>query len=238
MKKLLFTLVLLTTTVSAYSQILNWNATQNKSYSPILKGDANDDGEVDISDVVFVVNEILSGDSYQDLCDVNYDGYVDISDVVELVNIILNGNQTHLCPDDNHPHWIDLGLPSGTLWCCCNEGASTPEDYGGYYTFDEVYSAPTLDQIKELLNNTTSELTIQNDIYGRTFTGSNGGTIFLPFAGDPELGGHGNLGFYWSSSLLTENENCAYYLYFTENYVNWGGGFSLGNKLTVRPVSK
>lgn len=85
MKKLLFILALLTTTVSAYSQLLNWNATQNKANSISPKGDANGDGEVDISDVVFVVNEILSGDSYQESCDVNGDGYVDISDVVELV---------------------------------------------------------------------------------------------------------------------------------------------------------
>jgi hypothetical protein len=25
-----------------------------------------------------------------------------------------------LCPDNNHPHMIDLGLPSGTKWACCN----------------------------------------------------------------------------------------------------------------------
>ena len=42
------------------------------------------------------------------------------------------------CPDDNHPHAIDLGLPSGTKWACCNVGASTPEDYGGYYAWGET----------------------------------------------------------------------------------------------------
>ena len=42
------------------------------------------------------------------------------------------------CPDDNHPHAIDLGLPSGTLWACCNVGASKPEDCGGYYAWGEV----------------------------------------------------------------------------------------------------
>ena len=42
------------------------------------------------------------------------------------------------CPDDNHPHAIDLGLPSGTMWCCCNVGASTPEGYGGYYAWGET----------------------------------------------------------------------------------------------------
>lgn len=42
------------------------------------------------------------------------------------------------CPDSNHPHAIDLGLPSGTLWACCNVGADTPVDYGGYYAWGET----------------------------------------------------------------------------------------------------
>lgn len=42
------------------------------------------------------------------------------------------------CPDDHHPHAIDLGLPSGIKWCCCNVGASTPEGYGGYYAWGET----------------------------------------------------------------------------------------------------
>ncbi len=42
------------------------------------------------------------------------------------------------CPDDNHPHLIDLGLPSGTKWACCNVDASKPEDYGGYYAWGET----------------------------------------------------------------------------------------------------
>ena len=42
------------------------------------------------------------------------------------------------CPDDNHPHAIDLGLPSGTKWACCNVGASIPEGSGGYYAWGET----------------------------------------------------------------------------------------------------
>ena len=42
------------------------------------------------------------------------------------------------CPDSHHPHLIDLGLPSGTKWACCNVGASKPEDYGGYYAWGET----------------------------------------------------------------------------------------------------
>lgn len=42
------------------------------------------------------------------------------------------------CPDDHHPHMIDLDLPSGTKWACCNVGASWPGGYGGYYAWGET----------------------------------------------------------------------------------------------------
>lgn len=31
--------------------------------------------------------------------------------------------------------WVDLGLPSGLLWAKYNVGASSPEEYGGYYAW-------------------------------------------------------------------------------------------------------
>ncbi|MBQ6729507.1 MAG: serine/threonine protein kinase [Bacteroidales bacterium] len=34
--------------------------------------------------------------------------------------------------------YVDLGLPSGTLWATCNVGASKPEDYGHYYAWGEI----------------------------------------------------------------------------------------------------
>lgn len=44
------------------------------------------------------------------------------------------------CPDNHHPHMIDLGLPSGTLWACCNVDATKPEDFGGYYAWGETWT--------------------------------------------------------------------------------------------------
>ena len=49
------------------------------------------------------------------------------------------------CPDDHHPHLIDLGLPSGTKWACCNVGAGKPEDYGGYYAWGETEEKSSYD---------------------------------------------------------------------------------------------
>ncbi|MBO4820414.1 MAG: hypothetical protein J5548_03000, partial [Prevotella sp.] len=34
--------------------------------------------------------------------------------------------------------YIDLGLPSGTLWADCNVGANTPEEYGDFYAWGET----------------------------------------------------------------------------------------------------
>ena len=43
-----------------------------------------------------------------------------------------------LCPDNKHPHMIDLGLPSGTKWACCNIGATKPEEIGSLFAWGET----------------------------------------------------------------------------------------------------
>jgi len=35
-------------------------------------------------------------------------------------------------------NYVDLGLPSGTLWATCNVGASTPTEYGYYFAWGET----------------------------------------------------------------------------------------------------
>jgi hypothetical protein len=35
--------------------------------------------------------------------------------------------------------YVDLGLPSGTLWAACNVGANTPEGYGDFFAWGETY---------------------------------------------------------------------------------------------------
>ncbi len=38
----------------------------------------------------------------------------------------------------NGREYVDLGLPSGTLWAICNVGANSPEEYGDYYAWGET----------------------------------------------------------------------------------------------------
>ena len=71
---------------------------------------------------------------------VQYLGFIDNEGKeVDFTSYNDDDNKAYLsCPDNNHPHPIDLGLPSGTKWACCNVDASTPEGYGGYYAWGET----------------------------------------------------------------------------------------------------
>lgn len=40
--------------------------------------------------------------------------------------------------NNNSFEYVDLGLPSGTLWATCNVGANSPEEYGKYFAWGET----------------------------------------------------------------------------------------------------
>ena len=71
--------------------------------------------------------------------DVSQDGQVNITDVTCLINYLLNGAwpDEPVTPPDTH-EYVDLGLPSGTLWATCNVGANSPEEYGDYFAWGET----------------------------------------------------------------------------------------------------
>lgn len=50
-----------------------------------------------------------------------------------LQQIVDSNNSTYIGHD-----YVDLGLPSGTLWATCNVGASAPEECGDYYAWGET----------------------------------------------------------------------------------------------------
>ena len=164
------------------------------------------------------------------------------------------------CPDDNHPHAIDLGLPSGTKWACCNVGATIPEERGGYYAWGETeekevydwasytlcegrantsqnlgsdiagtsydvahvkwgggWQMPSMEQLEELIHNCPYTWTVMDGVNGTLFTGSNGGTLFMPAAGQRwknESNCVGNNGFFWTSTQLKYSVDDAYSLMF------------------------
>ena len=51
--------------------------------------------------------------------------------------VTVYGNQLNFTTADDYVY-VDLGLPSGTLWATCNVGANSPEDYGDYFAWGET----------------------------------------------------------------------------------------------------
>lgn len=111
--------------------------------SPAVIGDVNSDGNVTAADITEIYNYLLNGDmAYFGAIDVNGDGKRTAADVTAVYDILLGGVQ----PPTTH-EYVDLGLPSGTLWATMNIGASCPEDYGEYFAWGE-----TTPQIEYLIN--------------------------------------------------------------------------------------
>ena len=105
----------------------------NYGEHPNLPGDVNGDDEVNIADVNAVIDFIQQGDQYYSVsADVNNDGEISIADINAIIDIILGA---HVAPEHE---WVDLGLPSGTLWATCNVGASSPEEDGDYFAWGET----------------------------------------------------------------------------------------------------
>ena len=118
--------------------LLVLTAVPGVSHAATVVGDVNGDGKASIDDVVSLIDYLLSGDAGAiDVAnaDVDQDGRVSIDDVVGLIDNLLSQPQT---PDPAVGDWVDLGLPSGTIWATRNVGASTPEDYGDYFVWGET----------------------------------------------------------------------------------------------------
>lgn len=121
---------------------------------------------------------------------------------------------SHLCPDDNHPHMIDLGLPSGTCWSCCNVGASSPEQFGNSLSWDAAFvflpekeKLPSSKQGEELLEKCAYKWSKQNGNDGYIVTGPNGNSLFLPAAGTNNTS-YAEKGGYWLMKSNSSQASC------------------------------
>ncbi len=210
---------------------------------------------------------------------------------------------------ENGHDYVDLGLPSGTLWATVNVGANKPEGYGDYFSWGETetkdnftwdtykyktegvftkynstdgktvldadddaaraswggrWQMPTREQLNELKSE--CYFTQTKNYYGTGVGGyifykakdeydkssysygvPNGKYnlsdthIFLPYAGlrsSVELYYAGEVGYYWSSSLYSNDEIDAYNLKFDGMYMLSLSSFARGIGYPVRPVFK
>ena len=68
--------------------IRTWMLNGATPTSPLL-GDINQDGNIDVIDIVLVVNIIIEDTSYNELADMNNDNIINIFDIIFLVNLIM-----------------------------------------------------------------------------------------------------------------------------------------------------
>lgn len=120
-----------------------------------------------------------------------------------------------------------------------NQLTLLPEDDAARANWGGEWSMPTYDDMRELLDNTTSEWTTQNGVNGCRFTAANGNSIFLPAAGfrsDASLGSQSMYGSYLSASVGPSNSGNARYLYFGSGSTDTGNYGSRDYGFSVRPV--
>jgi uncharacterized protein (TIGR02145 family) len=92
-----------------------------------------------------------------------------------------------------------------------------PEDDAATANWGNGWRIPTKEEWEELYNNTICIWTTQNGVHGKLFTATNGNSLFLPAAGcylENILHNADSKGYYWSSSLGTEESYYAWCFYF------------------------
>ena len=141
---------------------------------------------------------------------------------------------------------------NGTTWATRNVGtsgtfATSPDDYGGYFTFNQAQAAcpagwrmPTRDEMASLINAGYEWRTVYG-VHGYRFGNSDDSSIFLPATGyssssDGSINARGLYGYYWSSNMY--NSTNAYHLLFYNTYVSPSNVSNYANGLSVRCVRR
>lgn len=193
-----------------------------------------------------------------------YGGYYQWAGTKDVTSTSISLNQSN-CPyhtgSDDSKGWTKY-VPSGysSYWSGSgspdNKTVLDPEDDVAHVKLGEKWRMPTSAEWNDLLDNCTWTWTRQNGVNGYKVTSKRSGytdkSIFLPAAGyryDASLiyasssyDGDG-YGYYWSSSLFTDNPSRASILYFFSVYTNVGddhhyvGGVYRYLGQPVRPVS-
>lgn len=122
-----------------------------------------------------------------------------------------------------------------------NKEVLDSEDDAAHVNWGGKWRMPTEAEMKELKDNCTwTWLTMQNGAKGMRVTGPNGNSIILPAAGYYYDGSRhfvDGLGYFWSSSLHTDDPYDAYHLFFASDYyVNVINFDHRDYGLSVRPV--
>ena len=136
---------------------------------------------------------------------------------------------------DEH-EYVDLGLPSGTLWATCNVGANSPEEYGDYFAWGETqpkndYSWSTYQHCNG------SNITLTRYCYQSNY-GNNGFTDTLTALLPEDDAANANWGNDWQMPSLDQiaelyNSIYAYAIWTTQNGVYGRGIISRSNGKSI-----
>ena len=120
---------------------------------------------------------------------------------------------------DEH-EYVDLGLPSGTLWATCNIGADNPEDYGNYFAWGETVPYGGEDTSNAHNYATTGSYTKTTFSWGTYKYCS--GTSYKTLTKYCNDSSYGYNGFTDTLTELEETDDAA--------YVNWGSNWRMPSK--------
>ncbi len=147
---------------------------------------------------------------------------------VFLFSLVSCTNEVTTTGYHNGHTYVDLGLPSGTLWSTTNIGATSPEQYGWHFAWGDKdpqtsqyksnktnydtaaknwggnWKMPKLADFDELLTYCTWSISRYKGVTGYKFVSKqNDNIIFFPFAGDlVSAKSHVFIeGRYWSASM-------------------------------------
>ncbi len=136
---------------------------------------------------------------------------------------------TKYVPSNRSSYWSGTGSPD-------NKTVLDPSDDVAHVKLGDKWRIPTDAEWTELRDNCTWTWTTQNGVNGYKVTSKKTGytnkSIFLPAAGDRDVGSSGH---YWSSSLFTNYPIYAFILYFDSSHVYGTSNFRRFGQ-PVRPV--
>ncbi len=112
--------------------------------------------------------------------------------------------------------YVDLGLPSGTLWATCNVGANNPEDYGDYFAWGETVPYGGTDE-SNAMNYSNAGTYTKTDYVWRTYKYCKGSyNTLTKYCSDSS---HGYNGFTDNLTELVSEDDAA--------TTNWGSGWRM-----------
>lgn len=163
--------------------------------------------------------------------------------------------------------YVDLGLPSGLLWAKCNVGANSETEYGDYYRWGAItpsgeydtqssgtlplekdaahvnmggdWRMPTVEEFRELVNNTTlTHVTVNGVNCGKFSKTVNGEERFILFPKAGRNGGNFRGTDFDIYSSTAYNNKFAWGMWYNGSNVvitsYWGNGKS--DRLSIRGV--